>query len=97
MRISDWSSDVCSSDLGQVGEAGAVQHGPVAQGDFLRRLGIETRAEALCRGAAEAQRATIRSGCARLIDPAEMGTLFKTVAWTRSEERRGGKECGSTC
>src|SRR3546814_13451888 len=26
MRISDWSSDVCSSDLGRAGDAGLGQH-----------------------------------------------------------------------
>lgn len=83
----DLTAHVDFAALGRaVAEAGAVQHGPVGQGAFLRRLGIEARAEALCRGAGEAQRATIRSGCARLIAPAEMGTLFKTVAWTRAAE-----------
>src|SRR3546814_11216004 len=44
MRISDWSSDVCSSDLGQEGAQLAVggQHGVdqagLARGGFLRDL-----------------------------------------------------------
>jgi len=81
----DLTAHVDFAALGRaVAEAGAVQHGPVGQGTLLRRLGIEARCEALCRGADETQRATIRSGCARLIAPAEMGTLFKTVAWTRA-------------
>ena len=79
----DLTAHVDFAALGRaVVQAGAAQHGPVTQGDFLRRLGIEARAEALCRNAAERQRATIRSGCTRLIDPDEMGTLFKAVAWT---------------
>lgn len=83
----DLTAHVDFAALGRaVAEAGAVHHGPVGQGAFLRRLGIEARAEALCRNATEAQCATIRSGCARLIAPSEMGTLFKAVAWTRAGE-----------
>ncbi|MEQ8398292.1 SAM-dependent methyltransferase [Thalassobaculum sp.] len=76
-------------DFGALGravtEAGAVQHGPVGQGDFLQRLGIEARAEALCRAATTEQGAAVRGACARLIHPDEMGTLFKAVAWTRAD------------
>ncbi|MBI4183363.1 MAG: SAM-dependent methyltransferase [Proteobacteria bacterium] len=61
--------------------AGARAFGPLAQGTWLRRLGIETRAEAL-RGAASGaeQRAAIDSALRRLIAPEEMGTLFKALA-----------------
>lgn len=79
----DLTAHVDFAALGRaVSRAGAVQHGPVPQGVLLRALGIEARAAALCRNATPSQRATIRSGCARLIDPGEMGTLFKAVAWT---------------
>lgn len=79
----DLTAHVDFAALGRaVVQAGAVQHGPVPQGALLRALGIEARAAALCRTATPAQCATIRSGCARLIDPGEMGTLFKAVAWT---------------
>jgi len=82
----DLTAHVDFAALGRaVAQAGAVQHGPVTQGAFLRSLGIEVRTEALCRTATDAQRAAIRSGCARLIDPREMGTLFKVVAWTAAE------------
>lgn len=63
-------------------EAGAVAHGPVPQGVFLARLGIEARMQALLRAAAEAQRQAIVSGGRRLIEPAQMGTLFKALALT---------------
>src|SRR3546814_600547 len=33
MRISDWSSDVCSSDLHVLALAGGVAHGPIQPGD----------------------------------------------------------------
>lgn len=63
-------------------EAGACVHGPVTQGDFLRRLGIEARADALLRRATPEQAAAIRSGCDRLIAADGMGTLFKALAVT---------------
>lgn len=57
----------------------ARAHGPVTQARFLRRLGAELRAEQLAR-ANPAKAAAIVGGCSRLIDPAEMGTLFKVLA-----------------
>lgn len=62
--------------------SGTVVHGPVTQGDFLRRLGIETRAAQVLARAAPEQRNTIASAVRRLIEPAEMGTLFKVLAFT---------------
>ena len=63
-------------------EAGipARAHGPVTQGTFLKRLGIETRAAMLAQGQTEAAAQTIAQAMRRLIDPAEMGTLFKVMA-----------------
>jgi NADH dehydrogenase [ubiquinone] 1 alpha subcomplex assembly factor 7 len=61
-------------------EGGARCHGPVTQGSFLRALGIEARLEALLRNATAAQAEQLLSGCRRLIDAAEMGTLFKVMA-----------------
>lgn len=55
--------------------------GPVGQGDWLKALGIETRADALIRSA-KAQGvspATIASAVRRLIAPGEMGDLFKVI------------------
>jgi NADH dehydrogenase [ubiquinone] 1 alpha subcomplex assembly factor 7 len=61
---------------------GAVAYGPTSQGDFLKALGAELRLAALLRRAAAGQRAALEAGLRRLIDPAEMGTLFKAVAVT---------------
>jgi NADH dehydrogenase [ubiquinone] 1 alpha subcomplex assembly factor 7 len=61
---------------------GAASHGPVPQREFLLALGAEARLAALSRRAAPAQRAALESGLARLIDPAEMGKLFKVLALT---------------
>src|SRR3546814_11544373 len=59
MRMSDWSSDVCSSDL-LLAERGAVQ--PLEKGGYAVRLKASTAVPAI-----------------------------------RSEERRVGKACVSTC
>ncbi len=64
-------------------EAGAVAHGPVAQGAFLRRLGIETRAAQLRRRADPRQRAALDAALHRFTAPASsMATLFKAFAVT---------------
>src|SRR3546814_3961756 len=69
MRISDWSSDVCSSDLRRrPGKAIAEHHA----GDLAAALGQHGVA---------VREVAVRSGC----------TLG------RSEERRVGKACVSTC
>src|SRR3546814_17707916 len=87
MRISDWSSDVCSSDLPAPGDSGDV-----------------------CVGKMTAQRQ--RGASVQLADPrlghpengADLGQreLLEVVERQddlvpRSEERRGGRECVSTC
>jgi NADH dehydrogenase [ubiquinone] 1 alpha subcomplex assembly factor 7 len=63
-------------------EAGARTHGPVAQGAFLQSLGIAERAERLLHGAAPGQAADIGIAVRRLLDPKEMGTLFKALCIT---------------
>src|SRR3546814_12082170 len=92
MRISDWSSDVCSSDLPKV----RAWFG--ARGDgAARRLGRELLSLLLTGFVVEIALAPIalyhfhRSGV--------YGALANIVAipLTRSEERRVGKECVSTC
>ena len=60
---------------------GATVHGPVTQGEFLRMLGIETRAARLTAKAAPAQRAEIAGALRRLIADDEMGRLFRTIAF----------------
>ncbi|MBS0549065.1 MAG: SAM-dependent methyltransferase [Proteobacteria bacterium] len=60
--------------------AGARSFGPVGQGAFLARLGIRQRAETLKARASEAQRHALDAGLHRLIDPGQMGTLFRVMA-----------------
>src|SRR3546814_13981681 len=94
MRISDWSSDVCSSDLGraapEIGRAdvlpdgGFVPDGHFAREGFPCRQGRETAPEA----------ATAGNGASPCFHRSR--TVFLFAAGRRSEERRVGKECVST-
>ena len=59
---------------------GAIVCGPVAQGLFLERLGIEQRLERLTRDASPEKAAALASGYRRLVDPDAMGELFKVLA-----------------
>src|SRR3546814_11524323 len=96
MRISDWSSDVCSSDLGD---------------EARRAVGAQLAravAEYVVEETAAAAPAEARTGDGQR--PAALGNqqeaaLDHRVALApdqarvlqRSEERRVGNECGSTC
>src|SRR3546814_6272897 len=79
MRISDWSSDVCSSDLSS------------CENDHCRQ---PTTRRALSR---KADCRTSRSGCPTSTASCAANICAKTSSYPRSEERRVGKECGSTC
>jgi NADH dehydrogenase [ubiquinone] 1 alpha subcomplex assembly factor 7 len=59
---------------------GAATQGPVPQGEFLRRLGIEARAARLKANATPQQAADIDAALARLTAPDQMGELFKVLA-----------------
>ena len=64
-------------------QAGLATQGPVAQGPFLRAIGIEIRAKALAQRATDAQKLDLASGLARLTDMKNaraMGALFKAIA-----------------
>lgn len=67
---------------GHASAAGGEVLGPVDQGTFLRVLGVTSRAAALQANATTAQRDAIDSALRRLINPDEMGTLFKVMAVT---------------
>jgi SAM-dependent MidA family methyltransferase len=61
-------------------EAGAKAYGPVPQGELLERLGLHQRSEMLMRNATTAQAEDIMRASRRLLDLAQMGTLFKALA-----------------
>jgi SAM-dependent MidA family methyltransferase len=62
---------------------GADVHGPIDQATFLRRLGIETRADALKKGSPLAKNAEVNSALLRLTseEGTGMGKLFKAIAF----------------
>lgn len=61
---------------------GARGHGPVEQGAWLRALGVEARAAVLCRDASPGQAEAVRAAVHRLVDPTQMGSLFRVFAVT---------------
>jgi len=74
----DLSAHVDFAALAQA--TGRPTFGPVGQGDFLRRLGIAARAEALKTRADARQQGALDAALARLIAPDQMGTLFRVLA-----------------
>jgi SAM-dependent MidA family methyltransferase len=60
--------------------SGMHVHGPLTQGEFLRRLGIEQRAARLKANATPQQAVDIDSALARLTATDQMGALFKVLA-----------------
>jgi NADH dehydrogenase [ubiquinone] 1 alpha subcomplex assembly factor 7 len=79
----DLTAHVDFERLMQDGRAGgASAFGPLEQGEFLRRLGIEVRAAKLKANASPAIAAEIDAALARLTGsgPKQMGALFKVVA-----------------
>jgi NADH dehydrogenase [ubiquinone] 1 alpha subcomplex assembly factor 7 len=76
----DLSAQVDFRALAEAAAAGgAAVHGPVAQGTFLRALGIEARALRLLGRASAEQRRELRAGLFRLTDPSAMGEAFKVL------------------
>src|SRR3546814_13343795 len=87
MRISDWSSDVCSSDLPEVDEFDVTGFTRVAS-DVVRPPRVaESPASMECRVFQ-----IVPHGAGPL-----HGTWVLAEVLVRSEERRVGKECVSTC
>ena len=60
-------------------QAGALVFGPTTQGDFLRALGIELRADMLAKRSDLATTEVLRRQVHRLIAPEQMGRLFKVI------------------
>src|SRR3546814_15286466 len=99
MRISDWSSDVCSSDLLALGRhTGQVEAG--VGGRHIRR-GLQIQVDRADKTAFSHDRSTLHAvqqlahGLPRTI--VETAGTAMMLRAERSEERRVGKECVSTC
>src|SRR3546814_16433112 len=94
MRISDWSSDVCSSDL--FGASGFEVIGSV-HGEFEVQIEVQSTVTVVgCGGCGT--RAVAKDRRWVTVRDAPAGHLAGVVRWRkRSEERRVGKEFGSTC
>jgi NADH dehydrogenase [ubiquinone] 1 alpha subcomplex assembly factor 7 len=62
-------------------DLGARVHGPVTQGDFLKRLGVEARAASLMAKASPEAAAEVESALKRLTDSGRggMGSMFKVI------------------
>jgi NADH dehydrogenase [ubiquinone] 1 alpha subcomplex assembly factor 7 len=76
----DLTAHLDFSALAHAGRASGVNvSGPLTQGGFLRRLGIEQRAARLKANATPQQAADIDSALARLTAPDQMGELFKVL------------------
>jgi NADH dehydrogenase [ubiquinone] 1 alpha subcomplex assembly factor 7 len=79
----DLTAHVDFQALGETAESmGARVRGPVGQGDFLRRLGIESRAAALKKSVTADKAVDLDVAMARLVDDdsSAMGRLFKAIA-----------------
>src|SRR3546814_14345537 len=104
MRISDWSSDVCSSDL-QWRLAGCPVDPTQITLPTLCVIPAQDRivppasATALADAIPGAERLTPAAGHIGMVvgARAEKAVWQPLLAWIRSEERRVGKECVSPC
>src|SRR3546814_12850967 len=91
MRISDWSSDVCSSDL----HGGSAVYGGGAAGGVIHINTLKAK-----EGSPTFETTVAGSSSLTQIDTDGLsGRLDQKVSGTsgRSAERRLGKECVSTC
>src|SRR3546814_19154952 len=86
VRISDWSSDVCSSDLEQAADV-AHERGLLGVGTDHDPGGVAEEEDRQVVGVAELHEAR------RLVGPVGVDGAGQV----RSEERRVGKVCVSTC
>jgi NADH dehydrogenase [ubiquinone] 1 alpha subcomplex assembly factor 7 len=83
--LADLTAHVDFEALGEAAQAaGAGVHGPVEQGTWLKRLGIEVRAAILQAHASPSQRADIVAALRRLTGTGrdQMGALFKVIAFS---------------
>src|SRR3546814_13369457 len=100
MRISDWSSDVCSSDLAK--EAGAVERLEIELGQAAGQHRLLQNAQRGAIASSGQMRAASQQLSYQISDVAVSfaGGIHPMVIFAqqgRSDERRVGKECVSPC
>src|SRR3546814_10820133 len=95
MRISDWSSDVCSSDLIGVAQQPFEFAARAAQAVLAQRQGGIGRAHG--RGPRRAAVPQLQCFPGAGVVRARQRNAGGALGQARSEERRVGKECVSTC
>ncbi len=79
----DLTAHVDFSDLVQrAKELNLAASGPMPMGEWLLRLGLEARMHQLLSRASAEEAMELRSRVSRLVDPAQMGALFKAVVLT---------------
>src|SRR3546814_14694208 len=99
MRISDWSSDVCSSDLNKANYA-AREERTLEQVILPTQAAAQTIADKVKGGtslAAAAKSAGLAVAGLSDLSQQQYAEKSSDVVAKRSEERRVGKECVSTC
>src|SRR3546814_20146460 len=89
MRISDWSSDVCSSDLQLVSDADSDREKAARIYHYMQQKNRYVSIQVGIGG--------LQPMFAEEVDRLSYGDCKGLANYTRSEERRVGKECVSTC
>src|SRR3546814_13645866 len=100
MRISDWSSDVCSSDLDELKiEALLGEDIPLAASkDIGRARRVEDARGRYIHAVKASFPADLRLDGLKIVVDCANGAAYQVAPSTlRSEERRVGKACVSTC
>src|SRR3546814_3748302 len=97
MRISDWSSDVCSSDLFPVIDFKATLYDGAYHDVDSSALAFEIAARAAFRGVAPKAGAKLLEPIMKVEVVTPEDFVGDVMGDLRSEERRVGKECVSQC
>src|SRR3546814_12357153 len=91
MRISDWSSDVCSSDLPD--GAPLMPQGLALAASEWAKIGEFVRGG----GKIDGKPLVDEMALGEMFEGSQANPAYGLTWWLRSEERRVGKECVSTC
>src|SRR3546814_12383233 len=102
MRISDWSSDVCSSDLAHLKDELAPRYAELVYNGFWfspEREMLQAAIDHSQQQVTGTVRLKLYKGSAWVVGRRSPNSLYSetVVTFERSEERRVGKACVSTC